>query len=283
MSRVTVAIPLHRSARWIDVVTENVRRLPTQVDEILVSDQTCVDDAVDQLRTRIGTDRRVVIRAEDTGIGWQDHYQQLLEQAAGDLFMWMPHDDRFEPGWVPTLAAALDAHPGTWLSFGHMACVEADGSTSAGAWPHPPSGPITAWGVLRMQLQGEMGLAVRGLFRRREVLSAGIRVTPDPSYPPSDMPWAFAVGLEGGFVHDDRATTWKRFYPASTHARWGDPPPGAHERAALAVLRRHGPDGVTGAAMAGALRAAELRARLRPHLGPLWQRALRRPPLPGRD
>lgn len=270
---ITVAIPLHRSARWVETVVENVRALPPGVTEVVVSDRTCVDDAAAVLRDRLADDSRAHVVAEPREMGWEDHYQLLAEEAGGDLFMWMPHDDRFDASWTSTLAATLEAHPEAWLAFGHVACVEVDGVTPSGDWPHPPPGVVAGWGALRMVLQGEMGMPFRGLWRRRAVLDAGVRLAPRPDFHGVDMLWVFEVALRSALVYDDRTETHKRFYPDSTFASWPAEDPGAHEDEVLHLLARAGPGGAEGAAMRSVARAARLRGRLRPHLGPAYRRA----------
>jgi hypothetical protein len=272
---VTVAIPLHASAPWVDNVVENVRALPPSVTEIVVSDRTCVDDAASRLQALIADDPRVTVVADPVGLGWEDHFQLLLDEAAGELFTWMPHDDVFESSWVPTLVAALEANPEAWLAWGRIECVERDGVTPAGAWPDPRSGLIQGWDALRMMLHGEIGQPFRGVFRRQEVLDAGVRLRASDGFHGVDQLWVLAVALESALVHDPGTVTVKRFYPTSACATWGAERPGAHEQEALAVLREHGPGGLVGLAMRWRTRLAWLKGRLRPWLGPAWRRLRR--------
>lgn len=258
---VTVAIPLHASAPWVDNVEACVRALPPAVTEIIVSDQTSLDDAAERLSALLADDPRVTVVAGTTGIGWEDHHQLLAEQATGDLFMWMPHDDRFEPTWVPTLIDALHAHPEAWLAFGRMVCVEVDGTTPAGTWPPPlPTGVIRGRALLDLMVRGELGIPVRGLFRRPEVLAAGIRLTPATTYLGSDLVWVLAVGLRSALVYDDSTVTWKRVFAGSASGSW---PPQARERrqAALRTLHAHGPDGLQGLGLRWHLRLRYWRAQ----------------------
>lgn len=174
MPSVTVAIPLHGSARWVENVVANVRALPPLVTEVLISDQTCLDDAADRIREHLADDARVRVRARPAGFGFVEHYQWLLEEASGELFMWMPHDDIFEPAWVPTLVAALAEHPRAWLAFGRLEWVEADGVTPVERAPFRlRRGRLDPWTSVRMLLVGRSYHAFRGLFRRRAVLAAG--------------------------------------------------------------------------------------------------------------
>ncbi|TDT15602.1 glycosyl transferase family 2 [Ilumatobacter fluminis] len=220
---VSVAIPLHASAPWVDNIVGNIRRLPDLVTEIVVSDRTVVDDAADQLRRLLADDHRVVVRSEALDLGWPEHFQLLMEEATGDRFMWMPHDDIFEPSWIPVLDAALDRHPEAWIAFGRIEPVEADG-VSPGPRPpyHPRPGPISPARAAHLGIRG-MGVAFRGLVRRREVIAAGVRVdnpAGDLDDPAVDIAWVLAVALRSGLVFDDRTATRKRYYGSSTSAQW---------------------------------------------------------------
>jgi GT2 family glycosyltransferase len=245
---VTVAVPLHASGHWVDNVVDNVRRLPDLVTEIVVSDRTLVDDAADRLRLALADDERVVVRAEALGIGWPEHYQLLLEEAQGDLFMWMPHDDIFDASWVPVLSGALARHPEAWLAFGRIEPVELDG-VSPGPRPpyHPRPGLVTPARAAHLGIRG-MGVGFRGLIRRQDVLASGLRVdrpAGDLDDPAADIAWVLAVALRSGLVYDDRTTTRKRYYGSSTSARWRRPA-FSDVRQTLAVADAHLPTGGQG-------------------------------------
>jgi GT2 family glycosyltransferase len=246
---VTVAIPLHGSARWVENVVANVRALPPLVTEVLISDQTCLDDAADRIRERLADDPRVSVRARPAGFGFVDHYQWLMEEASGELFMWMPHDDIFDPTWVPTLVDALAEHPQAWLAFGRLQWVEVDGATPIEREPFPLGrGRMDLWTAVRILLVGRSYHAFRGLFRRRAVLAAGVRMNAETSITNVDQEWVFAVALLGGIVYDDRTVTWKRRYTGSTAttAEWRRQHRGSNGQAAVHLLRQHGPGGWRG-------------------------------------
>ena len=57
--RVSVVIPLYRSARFIDNIIANIEAMPQRGVEILISDRHCYDDTIDRLAERYTTDPRV--------------------------------------------------------------------------------------------------------------------------------------------------------------------------------------------------------------------------------
>jgi hypothetical protein len=177
--------------------------------------------------------------------------------------MWMPHDDIFAPDWVPILANALASHPQAWLAFGRIRRVELDGVTprAARAFPFPP-GAISAATAVRMMAAGWGGYPFRGVFRRCEVLAAGLRLGAEPPWVAIDTDWVFRVALHSGLVYDDRAVTWKRGYPGSTSTtpEWQSQRRAHPHQAAITLLRRHGPTGRTGITLRAVARSTGLAA-----------------------
>ena len=270
---VTVAIPLHGSAQWVDNVVLNVRALPPMVTEVIVSDQTCIDDAAAQIAIRLADDPRVTIRAQAVGLGFAEHYHQLLDSASGELFMWMPHDDIFDPGWVPTLVAALVAHPQSWLAFGQLQFIEKDGITPIQITPLPVRpGVIPPLTTVRLMMGNWMGYPFRGLFRRQKVLAANIRMDPDTSLVAIDQEWVLSVALHAPLVYDDRAITWKRLYKGSTHTTslWQIQHRGNAQQAAARLLRLYGPTGIAGVGMRAFVVVVATVHRLRATYGKHW-------------
>lgn len=249
---ISVAIPLHGSHRWKGNVVANVRALPAMVTEILISDQTGLDDAAAQLREHLADDPRVTVLSAETGMGFVEHYHYLMETAKGDLFMWMPHDDLFAADWVPTLAALLEEYPKAWLAFGQLRCVEVDGVTPLWHWPHQARrGLLSRWVALRMMVFQKSGIPFRGLFRRQAVLAAGLRFDPEHTVVAVDKEWVFRVALCAPLAYDERAVVWKRVYMGSTSTTpaWKNQTRGHEVHAAIRLLRQHGPKGVLGVSM----------------------------------
>ncbi len=249
---ITVAIPLHASAKWVANVVSNVRRLPAFVTEVLISDQTCLDAAAEQIRSLLRDDPRVKIYADPRGMQFHEHYQFLLERASGTYFMCMPHDDIFEASWIPMLAKALDRYPEVWLAFGQLKYMQMDERTIIFNRPFAfTSGTLSLITSIRLLLSRRSHIAFRGLFRREKVLAAGIKMDPATSVVPIDVEWVFSVALHGKLFFDKSTTTWKRLHPDNTHKTqaWKSQRRGDELQAAIALLHRYGPKGMYGAAL----------------------------------
>jgi len=79
--RVTVAIPLHRSLRFVGNIVRNVRALSYGNVEIIISDRHCADRALDELYALFHADRRFTfirppmgsIGSATTTTSWRSH------------------------------------------------------------------------------------------------------------------------------------------------------------------------------------------------------------------
>jgi hypothetical protein len=243
--RVTVAIPLHRSAPFVEVVLDNIAAIDLPDAEILVSDRTVLDDAAATIAESTRHDLRVQVVAEPLGLSWTEHHRLLLHEARGRYFLWMSHDDDFPHGYVAALVERLETSPELVMAFGDLVW----GMDPGVRLPDPPvrfDGP--RWGAAdaaRFFAYGTIGRAYRGAFDRERVLAAGIVVRDLPN----DSAWAdelfmLEVTLLGRPAPVTDAVSYKRLHEGNTHARWYPGPWRTfrfHLRAAAAVLR-HGRD-----------------------------------------
>jgi len=251
----SVAIPLHRSRPWVDAIEANVARIPHASTEILISDRTCLDDAVDVLADRLSDDPRVRFVRSADGLSWIEHYNDLLHRASGDFFMWMPHDDDFPSDYLPALVGALTADERALLAFGCIEPILPDGSPHPTERFHCPASLLErpwSWEVaLELALDWNLGIPFRGVMRRRAVLRWGLAVRPITGEVFADGYWVFALALHGPLVFVPSVSTCKRYYPTSTHAVWRSPSKFTRSMALGGLLWRHAP--TFGAALRGSI------------------------------
>ena len=217
----TVAIPMHASGPFIDVISANIAALPDDV-EIILSDHTRVDDAIERLQELHGDDDRVRFVRESDGIGIIDHYNRLLREANGDYFMWMPHDDTFPPEYIPLLRAALDSHPDANLAFGSLRPIDLDGEVIPDKVQVCGAVPIELGRLPRVEEASylwqhwSIWIPYRGLMRRREVLRHRLFLRRGHWH---DRPWVFAMTVLAPIVDVPECGCEKRFHPDSHHVQ----------------------------------------------------------------
>ena len=222
---VSIGIPLYRSRRFVDRITRNIEAIAYPNVEVIVSDRHSDDDAAWQVAARFAREPRVrTVRAADR-LTWVEHYNRLLEDASGEYFMWMPHDDEFPAGYVPALVGALEAHPEAVLALGRIERVDLDGRPLDDRRERQPRasrlpGPWSPRLAPRLLVGRETEEPFRGVFRREAVVRARLSIRPTPGNVAADTYWVFAMALLGPFCFVDGCFCRKTYYPASTHAQW---------------------------------------------------------------
>jgi hypothetical protein len=216
-ARLTVAVPLHRSAPWVDTISENLGALPAG-SHVLLSDATRADDALSVLRRRFRRNRRVRVIDPPPDAGWRANYNHLLAHGRTDLFAWLPHDDCISAGYYERLVDALDEHASAALAFGSLLFVGLDHEVP---WVHPP--PPIALGIDRPEYEAvvlardwNLGVPFRGVFRRE--WARPVPPTRDDCF--ADQVWVFGMALSGRVVEARDAVYVKRFHADNTHKTW---------------------------------------------------------------
>lgn len=220
--RTTVAIPLHASARWFEVIDANLDRLVGHA-HLVVSDPTGLDDTLDRLRAGREDAEGIEWRTTPTAAGWVAHCNALLAEATTEYFMWLPHDDEIGPEWIHLAEQELLRDPNAMLTVGEIVPVG-----TGVEFPFNPAFTLTdpeerVAAALADVVNGRartLGLLYRSVFRR-----AGASSLPDTEY--ADVPWAIGMLATGHAVQID-ARYGKRWHPTSVSASWSGmlTPPG---------------------------------------------------------
>ena len=219
-----MAIPLHRSARWIEVIESNVRAL-APVAQVVLSDAGESDATLATLRERLAGLHGVEFLASRPGCeGWVSHCNDLQSRCATEFFMWLPHDDSIATDWVIEAQHAFDARPDAALACGRIVASPDPGCLHAGMEiPLDPrlsdaSGQARAAAVLEMLTvagAASLGLLFRALQRRS--LAVPLRSTDGNLF--VDISWAVDAVARGA-VAPVESTYIKRWYGGSTHSAW---------------------------------------------------------------
>lgn len=219
--RTTVAIPLHASARWFEVIDGNLERLAGHA-HLVVSDPTGLDDTLPRLRAGREHVEGIEWRTTATAPGWVAHCNALLAEATTEYFMWLPHDDDVDADWIRESEAALDADPSAVLAIGLTEAVGEQGSLGVleiDPRTGYPDVEHRLGAVADIWVDGDLstlGVAFRGVFRRAAAPPLP-RLDDVGSW--ADPVWAGALVSRGRFVTTP-ARYLKRYHDANAHATW---------------------------------------------------------------
>jgi hypothetical protein len=223
--RLTVAIPLYRSAPFVERILDNIAALGIDDADILISDRHCDDDAANQLEARLAADSRVRVLRFGDRIGWVDHYNALLHAASGRYFVWMPHDDVTPPGYVSGLVACLDRHPEVVLAHGRVEVRDTAGQMVASEAPEVRASDVAAWSprrALEVLLFHTRWLPqFHGVFRREPVAHAGMLIRHSTGDVEADVYWVFGAALLGEIRCEPALVYAKHLHGRNESAGWG--------------------------------------------------------------
>lgn len=190
-----------------------------------MSDRHGFDDALDILKSEWGRDARFRFLKADDCLNWVEHMNLLLREAQGDYFRWMPHDDCFPEGCLRPLINRLERDPAIVLAYGPTRMIDAAGRRVPARdrlHTHPVA-PGTSWTFqhsLDLFWSGTCDGAFKGLFRRRDVVHAGLLIRPTGELVHAERGWLFGISLLGGLGEEPTSIYLKRYHPDSVHAQW---------------------------------------------------------------
>ncbi|MEM6796188.1 MAG: glycosyltransferase [Acidobacteriota bacterium] len=221
---VTVGIPLYRSAPFVGNVSATIEALPTDV-EVLISDRHRHDSAIDELRRRHSGDARVRFSERLDGRDWVEHLNDLMREAKGRYWRFMPHDDFTDRKSFEALIECLEGSPEALLAYGPTTASDAAGTrlphldTPA---PHPVynDAPWFLGLALDCFSRGHFNGAFKGLIRRRDLAARRLWIRRTRGGVYAERAWLSALALIGRFQFVENAAYWKRYHSESVHARW---------------------------------------------------------------
>ena len=227
MNRTRIAIPLHRSGRWVENVAANLHRLAGHA-AITVSDATGEDDAFELLRAEFGSAAGVEwLGPRPIAPGWVGHCNELLARSTEPYFAWLPHDDEIGSDWVDDAENVLDSTPWAVLALGTLVPVDEPGVTNGGHRIEPFAPFSDRDDRARVRRAAEicafgdhslLGAAFRGVMRRDRAVPLPASHEGDEW---ADVLWAVRMLVRGPFAAMP-AVYGKRWHPQNTHSSWGD-------------------------------------------------------------
>jgi glycosyltransferase involved in cell wall biosynthesis len=219
---VSLAFPLYKSRRFLDIICENLETIGYPNLEYLISDRHSADDALDVLRARYGSDTRFRFFKARDELNWVEHFNFLLDQARGKYIAWLPHDDTYSENYVSRLVEALEQNADALAAMPSQRSI-LPGESERRASKPPTFSNTQAWNsrlVLRQHLGHRLYGLMHSLFRREPLIANNLWIRPTRDTNAADYVWGIALASRGRFLIVPDAFFIKRYYRESTHARW---------------------------------------------------------------
>lgn len=219
LSNVTIAIPLHRSLKYKDIVLGNIDRLASHC-KIILSDCTEEDSLFQDLEMQFQSEKNVrTIGKRSLGVGWLPHWNDLMNEVETEYFMWLSHDDEIDLDWVTENLQNLMENSQFAGSFGLLDQILEDGSLKEFGDRFP-----SLTGSNRNYLANQLidcwnlGIATRAVWNKSKVLP--FLRTQEPMDEWGDVIWIYGILLEHPISQITTVSYRKRWYAGSAHSYW---------------------------------------------------------------
>ena len=125
---VSIGLPVYNGEAYLDEAIRSVRAQTFPDFELIVSDNASTDRTREICEHHASTDRRIRYLRHDTNRGAAWNFNHVAQQAQGELFKWMGHDDVCLPGLLERSVQVLrDAPPSVVLCHSGTLMIDAEG------------------------------------------------------------------------------------------------------------------------------------------------------------
>ena len=125
--RVTVVLPVHNGAAFLDVAISSILGQTFRDFELICVDDGSTDDTPAILRRHALADRRVRIITNSPNKGLPGALNTGFAAARGALHTWTSDDNIARPDMLARLVAALDAAPDASIAYADFSVIDAEG------------------------------------------------------------------------------------------------------------------------------------------------------------
>lgn len=165
-----IGVPICDNVRHLAFALETLLAQAGGAFAVVVVDDSQSDEPGAIVRSRAAGDARVTYERNARRLGLVANWRRAYELARArhpdaSYFAWGSDHDLWEPAWLSSLRAELDAHPAAVLAYPLNDTVSENGKVVRGPWRFSTAGqrrPVRFARVLRRMVAGDM---VYGLFR----------------------------------------------------------------------------------------------------------------------
>lgn len=115
--RVSIGVPVYNGENYLADAIESALGQTYEDFEIVISDNASTDRTAEICRAFAERDSRVRYFRNETNLGASPNYRRTFDEARGEFFCWMPHDDAMMPEFLARCVAVLDDEPDVVLVY----------------------------------------------------------------------------------------------------------------------------------------------------------------------
>lgn len=134
---VTIVIPIYRRLNYLPGVLQSVDAQDYSHIELIVSDNgrngSKVSRVIEEYYSRPYRFRQTAVT-----VNIPAHYHQVLSEATGEYFVWMPDDDMLSPNYISELVALLEQDPHVSAAIARNEYIDMTGKVLRSSPDRPP-------------------------------------------------------------------------------------------------------------------------------------------------
>lgn len=204
---VSIGIPVRNGQELVAGAIESALAQSHPNIEVLISDNCSSDRTQEICQFYAARDTRVRYHRQSADLGAGGNFEWLAQNARGEYFMWLGHDDTRSPDSAALLAEALQRHPRAVIAYGGTVELR------AGAAPVAPDFYCDTRGLgLRARLRkivGQQFFHIYGLWRTGDLRQLRFGAS---AWGP-DLPLLMVAACMGEVVQIDGAALHYRVNP----------------------------------------------------------------------
>jgi hypothetical protein len=219
LNNVTIAIPLHKSLEFSEIIVGNIERLASHC-KIIISDCTEEDNLLKDLENKYREIQNVrTIGKRNMGKGWINHWNDLMNEVHTEYFMWLSHDDEIDLNWVSENLQNLQKNPQLAGSFGLLYTYLENGKLVENCVRFPSIIKDNRKFLANSLIENwNLGIATRAVWTKSKVLP--ILNTQEPNDEWGDIVWIYGILLDYKISQISNVSYRKRLYIGSAHSCW---------------------------------------------------------------
>jgi glycosyltransferase involved in cell wall biosynthesis len=174
--KISIGFPVYNGEKYMRGALDSLLAQTFGAFELIISDNASTDSTQAICQEYAARDSRIRYLHQTENLGAAGNFRFVLAEAACEFFMWAGADDRWDAGWLDTLAEKLDS--GVSVAFGSSMGFLDDGRTERLITFNSLGGP-RVWRMVSYYLWSEKGQKaniIYGLYRTEDIRVAAAEV-----------------------------------------------------------------------------------------------------------